>query len=184
MIKKEVYIVVFALLSICFACSNPITTAKPILVENTPIRCTEWGCMGSYEGPEFINGSDVAHQFSNEMSKKVGDKLKALYKNDQYSKVDFSNIRMSTQGMGSGSVVYTLSIPFVTVSEKCQAFTSFDHVGGWNHAPALSSRKKQLQSVLLPNEVLEISDLTTTPEGLQEYWIQWKNKEVQASCSK
>ena len=76
----------------------------------------------------------------------------------------------------------TLVIPFISVSEACDAYTSFDHVGGWNHAPALSARKKQLSKVLLKGESLDISDLKTTSEGLQEYWIQWKNKDVQADC--
>jgi hypothetical protein len=146
------------------------------------ITCTDKLCEGSYKGKEFINGDDIAHQFSNKMSAKVGDQLKALYKSGDYSKVDFKNITMTTEGMGSGEVIYSLSIPFISVENKCDAYTSFDHVGGWNHAPALSQRKAQLQSVLMPNHQLDISDLKTTKEGLQEYWIQWQNKVVQAEC--
>jgi hypothetical protein len=89
---------------------------------------------------------------------------------------------MSTEGMGSGTVVYKLDIPFKRVEQKCDAYTSFDHVGGWDHSPALLKRKKQLKSVLLNVESLDISNLKTTPEGLQEYWIQWKNKKAQANC--
>ena len=29
---------------------------------------------------------------------------------------------------------------------------------------------------------LDISNLKTTKEGLQEYWIQWKNKKMQFNC--
>ena len=36
------------------------------------IECNDDGCFGSYYGKEFIDGSDVAHQFSNTMSAKVG----------------------------------------------------------------------------------------------------------------
>jgi len=165
-------------------CGNPNTQTAVKEATGSEITCTDGSCEGTYIGPEFIGGSDVAHQFSNEMCGDVGDKLKELYRNDKYSKVDFSKIKMSTKGMGSGNVTYSLSIPFVTVSEKCQAYTSFDHVGGWNHSPALSVRKNQLNSVLLPGESLNISDLKTTKEGLQEYWIQWKNKDVQAECEK
>lgn len=43
------------------------------------INCSESGCSGTYLGPEFVNGDDVAHQFSNAMSAQVGDKLKELY---------------------------------------------------------------------------------------------------------
>ena len=162
-------------------CSN---TTLNINDESVKIKCTEHSCVGSYSGAEFINNSDVAHQFSNRMSEVVGEKLKQLYETGKYSKVDFSNIVMTTKGMGSGNVVYELTIPFKTVDEKCQAFTSFDHVGGWNHTPALSSRKAQLQSALLKGETLDISKLKQTPEGLQEYWIQWKNKTIQVDCEK
>ncbi len=146
------------------------------------IECTDGACFGQYEGAEFVQGSDIAHQFSNHMSARVGDQLKDLYQRGWYSKVDFQNIEMSTQGMGSGSVVYALKIPFVRVNEKCQAYTSFDHVGGWNHAPALEARKQQLKSALMDGDELNISSLKTTPEGLQEHWIQWRNKKVQAGC--
>ncbi len=146
------------------------------------ITCDDNGCAGQYTGAEFINGSDIAHQFSNKMSAKVGDKLKELYKKGHYVKVDMTNIKMTTEGMGTGKVVYYLKVPFTRVATQCEAYTSFDHVGGWNHAPALSARKKQLQKALMPNHKLDISDLKTTAEGLQEHWIQWKNKHTQAMC--
>ena len=150
--------------------------------DHTKIICTQNGCEGFYKGPEFISGSDIAHQFSNKMSNVVGDKLKELYKKGEYSKVDFSNISMTTEGMGSGIVNYKLSIPFISVKEKCDAYTSFDHVGGWNHKPNLSKRKAELSNVFIKGQSLDISSLKTTPEGLQEYWIQWKNKIIQSSC--
>ena len=159
---------------------------KPIIVytqkKNDTITCTDNNCQGTYQGKEFINGSDVAHQFSNTMSAKVGDHLKALYKAGKYSKVDFSKIEITTEGMGSGTVTYYLKIPFVRVAKKCDAYTSFDHVGGWNHTPALSQRKEQLKGALMNGQKLDISDLKTTKEGLHEYWIQWKNKITQADC--
>lgn len=85
-------------------------------------------------------------------------------------------------GMGSGVVTYELKIPFVTVATKCDAYTSFDHVGGWNHKPSLPRRMKELSLLLIPGETLQVSKLKTTPEGLQEYWIQWKNKTTQHNC--
>lgn len=148
------------------------------------IICTDNGCEGKYMGPEFVNGEDVAHQFSNTMSKKVGDKLKEMYISGKYVKVDFYRIVMSTKGMGSGSVTYKLRIPFKDVQEKCRAFTSFDHVGGWNHAPALTERVAHLQYALMEGETLDVSPLLVTKEGLQEHWIQWKNKVVQKDCEK
>jgi len=128
-----------------YSCKNNNGNQTTFLQEDDEIICTDHSCEGTYRGPEFINGSDVAHQFSNKMSAKVGDQLKLLYKEGIFSKVDFQNIKMSTKGMGSGNVTYILTIPFKTVEKPCQAYTSFDHVGGWNHTPALASRKKQLQ---------------------------------------
>ncbi|QCW98665.1 hypothetical protein FGM00_00455 [Aggregatimonas sangjinii] len=176
-------ILIVSILVFCFL--NCKDTTKKISDKKTTgneIVCSDSACEGIYEGPEFVNGSDVAHQFSNAMSAKVGDQLKDLFIKGAYSQVDFSKIRMSTKGMGSGQVVYQLFIPFVSVTKKCDAFTSFDHVGGWNHAPALSARKAQLGPALMPDDSLHISALKTTPEGLQEYWIQWRNKITQALC--
>lgn len=163
---------------------TPILTQQVLAAsDSSAITCTELDCRGSYTGPEFIGTSDVARQFSNQMSAKVGDQLKALYQTGKYVKVDFSKIEMSTEGMGSGTVHYSLVIPFKKVENKCQAFTSFDHVGGWDHSPELKKRKLQLQTELMPGEKLEISKLQKTPEGLQEHWIQWKNKDVQLECA-
>ena len=179
MIEK---LIVFIIGLCFFGCTSSNNINDIQIDENNQIVCTENGCKGTYSGAEFINGSDVAHQFSNEMSARVGDKLKELYADGNYSKVDFSNIIMTTEGMGSGNVIYKLFIPFKSVKEKCQAYTSFDHVGGWNHTPELSARKAQLHSVLLEGELLDVSKLISTPEGLQEYWIQWKNEEIQSDC--
>ncbi len=176
-------IISFTFIILCyFSCSNSDKKLAQNISQETGIKCSNSGCFGTYEGPEFINGSDVAHQFSNKISHAVGNKLKELYNNGDYRKVNFSEIEMSTDGMGSGKVIYKLSIPFVSVIEKCDAYTSFDHVGGWNHTPALSKRKRELDKVLMENHELNISELKTTPEGLQEYWIQWKNKETQSIC--
>jgi hypothetical protein len=151
-------------------------------LQGNNITCSDKSCQGTYKGKEFIKEEDIAHQFSNQMSAAVGNQLKVLYNSGDYSKVDFKNIIMTTEGMGSGNVIYNLSIPFIPVNKKCEAYTSFDHVGGWNHIPTLSQRKVQLKGVLLPGETLDISDLKTTAEGLEEYWIQWKNKSTQAEC--
>ncbi len=176
----KTFLVLFAItiVSTLFCTSKNKTT----LQNDYQINCSENGCEGTYKGPEFVDGADIAHQFSNKMAGRVGDKLKELYDQEHYCKVAFSNISMSTAGMGSGKVVYSLEIPFVEVDEKCQAYTSFDHVGGWNHAPALIRRKAELRALLMKGHSLDISALKTTPEGLQEYWIQWKNKRTQAVC--
>ena len=153
-----------------------------VCAQTSKIECDSNKCYGQYTGPEFVDGSDIAHQFSNQIANRVGEKLKELYKNKDYKKVDFSNITMTTEGMGKGLVIYELEIPFVKVKSKCEAYTSFDHCGGWNHTPALERRKLELKSALLKNKELDISPLLKTQEGLQEYWIQWQNKIVQAEC--
>lgn len=153
--------------------------------------CDETGCKGTYTGPEFNSRGDIAHQYSNTITKSVGLTLKELYKSGTYVKVDFKGIKMSTKGMGTGNVVYTVNIPFIGVSNKCDAMTGFAHVGGWGHKPALGNRKQELlgyipdgktENVILDNN-LDISQLTTTKEGLQEYWIQWKHRDYQSECS-
>ena len=166
-------------LTITFCSFNKVETIEQ---KDNAITCTENGCSGKYTGSEFINRDDIAHQFSNKMAEAVGNKLKELFTSKIYSKVDFQNIIMTTEGMGTGKVTYYLNIPFKKVNNQCEAYTSFDHVGGWNHTPALSSRKQQLQKALMKNHTLDISNLKTTPEGLQEYWIQWQNKKTQAMC--
>ena len=163
-------------------CTNSNGDIEKTEFPRTELVCTETGCRGTYIGPEFLNGTDIAHQFSNRMALEVGLKLKELYDNGNFVKVDLEEITMSTKGMGSGEVEYELSVPFIQVMNKCDARTSFDHVGGWNHEPELKERKKQLSSLLLKGQTLELSSLKTTPEGLQEYWIQWRNKQTQYEC--
>lgn len=154
----------------------------------TEINCDDNGCIGTYVGLEFDSTkpkTDIAHQFSNDMCDAVGYMLKQLYKEGKYSKVDFSKIEMTTVGMDQkDNVTYYLKIPFTAVAAKCDAYTSFDHAGGWGHVPELDDRKKQLASGLLDGDELNISDLKKTSEGLQEYWIQWRNKTEQADCAK
>ncbi|QXP52610.1 hypothetical protein [Cellulophaga sp. HaHa_2_1] len=176
------YTFLFSLFQLnCIAQKNKNNTHKSKASQK--IECTDNDCSGTYAGPEFIDQQDIAHQFSNAMSAAVGDQLKKLYSKKKYKKVSFSAIQMSTKGMGSGQVVYALFIPFISVNSKCEAYTSFDHVGGWNHKPSLNTRKKELEHVTMKGHHLEISSIQKTPEGLQEYWIQWKNKKTQSDCN-
>lgn len=157
-------------------------------VIDTPV-CTDSACSGMYRGVEFVspkyiqrldlNGTDVAHQYSNKIAEYVGNKLKQLYRAGLYSKVDFGKIRISTEGMNGDSnyVEYKVYIPFKRVP-KHQAMTAFDHSGGWGHAPELKRRRHDLLSSpnkIVKNKKLYISRLFRTREGLQEYWIQWQH---------
>ena len=157
---------------------------------DTPV-CTDSACSGMYRGVEFVseryidqlklNGTDVAHQYSNKMCEYVGNKLKQLYRDSLYSKVDFSRIKLSTEGMYGDSdyVEYKVYIPFKRVP-KNQAMTAFDHSGGWGHKPELKKRRFDLLSSpkkIVKNRKLWISKLFRTKEGLQEYWIQWQHSD-------
>jgi hypothetical protein len=93
-------------------------------------------------------------------------------------------------GQNSNPTVVTITIPFVKVTDKCEAYTSFDHVGGWGHTPELETRKTELKSLLIPGETFDVSEEKSTnpnssnfPNGsLNEYWIQWKEKTRQSNC--
>jgi hypothetical protein len=161
-------------------------------VSDTPL-VTQQGISGTYRGVEFVSiematkmhltGTDVAHQYSNKICEYVGKELKKRYRLGHFSKVDFSKIRMLTKGMQDGDdyVEYTVFIPLIRVSKQ-QATTAFDHCGGWGHTPALKERKKSLlhgSKKIVKNNRLEISKKFKTPEGLEEYWIQWKHTDFQ-----
>ena len=161
--------------------------------------CSNTGCKGTYTGPEFETGNDIAHDYSNVITKAVAAKLKELYKSGDYVKVNFDGIKLSTKGMGTGNVVYKVEIPFESVNNKCEARTGFAHVGGWGHPGAgVNKRKDELFNdstkdstgkYLRTNPVvgtindMESSKKTSTPEGLIEYWIQWKHSSLQSDCS-
>ena len=163
-------------------------TTKYSLTEQTQpsnYNITNNGFSGVYKGVEFSNQQgDIAHQFSNTASNEVGKKLKVLYKKGLYSKVDLDNIKMTTLGMGSGNVTYEIIIPIINVTNKCEAYTSFDHRGGWGHGG--SDKKQDIINELGDQPVdgtsLDISKEYKTTEGLVEYWVQWKNKSYQMEC--
>ena len=157
---------------------------------DTPV-CTEEGVSGVYKGVEFVDweyayklqltGRDIAHNYSNVISRYVGDYLKELYRQGNFSKVDLKHIRMTTRGMGDGDryVEYRIYLPLIRVSKR-HAMTGFDHSGGWGHTPDLKKRKKDLlKGKIVKRKKLYISPLYKTPEGLEEYWIQWQHVDWQ-----
>jgi hypothetical protein len=157
---------------------------------DTPV-CTEEGVSGVYKGVEFVDweyayklnltGRDIAHNYSNVICRYVGDHLKELYRKGNYSKVDLKHIRMTTRGMGDGDryVEYRIYLPLIRVSKR-NAMTGFDHSGGWGHTPDLKKRKKDLlKGKIVKRKKLYISPLYKTPEGLEEYWIQWQHADLQ-----
>ena len=159
-------------------CSSSGNSAAYQPVKNHEITCSEEGCQGTYSGPEFTNLSDVAHQFSNHMAREVGIQLKELYDLGKYSKVNLSKIIMTTDGMNQlDTVTYTLNIPFIRTTDSCTAFTAFDHRGGWGH----QLKKEKVLEIFKSKGELDWIELNT-PEGLQEFWLQWKHESKQKHC--
>lgn len=165
-------------------------------VSETPV-CTESGCSGKYTGPEWSkNCSDIAHQYSNVITKAVAAKLKELYNSGNYVKVDLDNIKLSATSVNNkcnqNQTTYSVIIPFIKVSNKCDARTGFAHVGGWGHTPELQNRKMEIWGYIPPGKsrntvvdnLLDVSQLTKTQTGLEEYWIQWKHWDYQSECEK
>ena len=112
------------------------------------------------------------------MSKVVGNHLKKLYREGNYAKVNLSKIKMSTKGMDNkGDVIYQISIPIILVEDSCKAATAFDHRGGWNH----EITKAQALNPFKAKRNVEFIELKT-PEGLQEFWIQWQHEKLQKHC--
>ena len=173
-----------------FSCSNPkkeVKNTKTKPEKNLVIVCNDSFCKVNYSGPEFTihKGEiiDTAHRMSNLISGEVGKKLKSLFDNKKYAKVDLKKIRMTSIDMDNlGSVKLEIFIPFKRVQNLCEARTGFDHSGGWDHDPEIEIRKKDLSGIAVCKE-LEISPLIKTPENFQEYWIQWKHKDFQENCA-
>ncbi|GAB5417778.1 MAG: hypothetical protein Crog4KO_24730 [Crocinitomicaceae bacterium] len=172
----------FILIVLVSSCASPKEEPDDFLANRSRIECEGSICSGEYIGPEYYESEDIAHQFSNLIADSVSAILKRRYERGAYSRVSFNNIVMRTSGMGTGNVTYQILIPLERVYEECEAKTAFDHSGGWGHSPDLKRRKKELSTALLPNDKLDISPLKITSEGLQEYWIQWRHKEVQKEC--
>lgn len=161
----------------------------PFPVQIDTPHVSDSACFGTYRGVEFIdsrfiehfdlNGTDIAHQYSNKICEYVGKYLKKRFLEGAYLRVKLSKIKLVTKGMNDDDnyVEYSVFVPF----EKCtkeRAMTAFDHSGGWGHIPEIQKRKAQL--LTSPNKIvwrkkLFVSKLYKTPEGLQEYWIQWKH---------
>ena len=112
---KTYYIACFFASILFFSCKKNDNKSE--------IICIDSSCVGTYIGPEFYLGDDIAHQFSNKICKSVGDKLKELYRKGDFSIVNFSKILMSTEGMGTGNVIYKIIIPFSDHHNRCKKYS-------------------------------------------------------------
>lgn len=183
------YLLMTSLVS-CFSRERDLQTStisvEKVVDSLSPIYniiCSDSGCYGVYSGPEFDRSKpkieqDVAHRLSNAISKSVGEELKKLYQEKKYVKVDLENISMSTKDMdGLDDVVYEVNIPFIEVPNACDAFTAFDHRGGWGH----SKKERGVRKEFAKEKDVRIIE-KSTEEGLQEFWLQYKHKDYLIDC--
>ena len=98
------------------------STANPPTSTVMVWDCSETSCYGKYSGPEFKNGEDVAHQFSNRVADTLGKYLKAQFKAGNYLSIDFQKTKITTAGMDlKDSVVYCITMVFKSEKKmRCQ----------------------------------------------------------------
>jgi len=156
------------------------------------INISSNGVRGIYIGPSQ-NPNDTTHRFINTIATIVGDELKKLYKKGQWTIVDLDGIKLETiidKTLGNridkntGQVEFKVDIPFIQVNNACDAYTSFDRRGGWGHGEGykLDHLKDEVGHLPTKGTSLDISDMKKTPEGLVEYFAQWKNPNYQSHC--
>jgi hypothetical protein len=149
------------------------------------IALSDQGFKGYYQGPEFNEQGDIAHQFSNKAAKQIGDYLKVAYGKKTYLKIDFKRIKIVTRGLDQeDSVYYLIEIPFQSAGQ-CTAHTGIEHCGSWNYQPKLflnQRLKKQKQSLTKISVGKMDCHFFTSSEGFQEYWIAFHHKDYQNGC--
>jgi len=156
------------------------------------INISSNGVSGTYIGPSQ-NPNDNTHRFINTITTIVGDELKKLYNKGQWTIVDLDGIKLETiidKTLGNridnntGQVEFKVDIPFIQVNNACDAYTSFDRRGGWGHGEGykLDHLKDEVGHLPTKGTSLDISDMKKTPEGLVEYFAQWKNPNYQSHC--
>jgi len=158
-------------------------------VKPTPIYdsivLNDQGFKGYYQGPEFNEQGDIAHQFSNKAAKQIGNYLKEAYQKKTYLKIDFKHTKVITKGLDQeDSVYYLLEIPFQPAG-PCSAHTGIEHCGSWNYQPKLflnQRLKKQKQSLTNMSVGKMECRFFTSNEGFQEYWIAFHHKDYQNGC--
>jgi len=167
---------------------STIGDVKPLLNEQESLydgTIDENGFEGTYKGLEGDDTGDVGHRYINYATNLIGKKLKELYNQGKYSKVDLNNIVLRTKNMDNrDNVEFYIKIPIISASTKCDAYTSFDRRGGWGHGEGdkLNDLKRELASAPVSGTPLDISRMYKTTEGLVEYFAQWKNKDYQSEC--
>ena len=159
---------------------------------------SETGMKFEYTGPEFYGGDGTVHALANTVASKVGEQLRALYAAGTYVRVNLNKITYKTKTIECDEVKwpdpdesicinFKISVPFVKVEDKCQAFTSIEHGGSWggNNADANTTiNKSKVEKINLDGDEFDTSEIIKDENGkVTEYWFQWRNKGKQeADC--
>ena len=162
--------------------SQPKKEIKQVKYPNDSIRITKDTFFANYEGAEFNQDGDIAHQLSNRVADTLGKYLKAAFTKGDYLALDFDHTKITTEGLDlKGSVNYCIQFPFLHTNKR-DAFTGIEHCGSWDNESNYSLYKK-LQERLVNLQKMSIGSIKTkqftTPEKFKEYWIQFKHKEYQ-----
>ena len=162
--------------------SQPKKEIKQVKYPNDSIRITKDFFFANYEGAEFNQDGDIAHQLSNRVADTLGKYLKAAFTKGDYLALDFDHTKITTEGLDlKGSVKYCIQFPFLHTNKR-DAFTGIEHCGSWDNESNYSLYKK-LQERLVNLQKMSIGSIKTkqftTPEKFKEYWIQFKHKEYQ-----
>ena len=162
--------------------SQPKKEIKQVKYPNDSIRITKDTFFANYEGAEFNQDGDIAHQLSNRVADTLGKYLKAAFTKGDYLALDFDHTKITTEGLDlKGSVKYCIQFPFLHTNKR-DAYTGIEHCGSWDNESDYSLYKK-LQERLVNLQKMSIGSIKTkqftTPEKFKEYWIQFKHKEYQ-----
>lgn len=162
--------------------SQPKKEIKQVKYPNDSIRITKDTFFANYEGAEFNQDGDIAHQLSNRVADTLGKYLKAAFTKGDYLALDFDHTKITTEGLDlKGSVKYCIQFPFLHTNKR-DAFTGIEHCGSWDNESDYSLNKK-LQERLINLQKMSIGSIKTkqftTVEKFKEYWIQFKHKEYQ-----
>ncbi len=161
---------------------QPKKEIKQVKYPNDSIRITKDTFFANYEGAEFNQDGDIAHQLSNRVADTLGKYLKAAFTKGDYLALDFDHTKITTEGLDlKGSVKYCIQFPFLHTNKR-DAFTGIEHCGSWDNESNYSLNKK-LQERLINLQKMSIGSIKTkqftTAEKFKEYWIQFKHKEYQ-----
>ena len=189
--KNNFQLLIFTLfisITSCFSRNVTKNSFIKYLSNNETINTTSIsskGFYGKYMGVEFNQNGDVAHQFSNKVTKIIGKYLKESYSRGEYLKIDLKNTKIKTTDLDlKGNVKFIIYMPFIKVN-KCDAFTGLIHCGTWvNQKSVILDNRIETQLRKLKSISIGKPDqgYFKTPEGYKEYWVQFKHKKYQTNC--